>query len=311
MKKVAFIFPGQGSQTNGMGKDFFENSDIAKDMIKNASDRLGFDFEDLLFNESENLGKTEFTQPAILLVSCIALAIFKEKNDITPEFVMGHSLGEFSALVASGAIDYLDAIELVHKRGLFMNEACAGAGAGMMALVGLDDATVEKMTEEQRLNGKKVWAANYNMDGQIVVAGLKADLESLVDTFKEAGAKRALVLDMSVASHCELLTSAVEKLQPYLEEYIKDDFTTSVISNVSTNPYNTKADAIELLSSQLVSPVKYKHSIVEHAEELDMMIEFGNGAVLKGMNRKIIKSVPTLNVSDMKSLEDTMEKLND
>jgi len=224
---------------------------------------------------------------------------------------MGHSLGEFSALVASGAIDYLDAIELVHKRGLFMNEACAGAGAGMMALVGLDDATVEKMTEEQRLNGKKVWAANYNMDGQIVVAGLKADLESLVDTFKEAGAKRALVLDMSVASHCELLTSAVEKLQPYLEEYIKDDFTTSVISNVSTNPYNTKADAIELLSSQLVSPVKYKHSIVEHAEELDMMIEFGNGAVLKGMNRKIIKSVPTLNVSDMKSLEDTMEKLND
>ncbi|BFU77246.1 ACP S-malonyltransferase [Arcobacter sp. 15-2] len=311
MKKVAFIFPGQGSQTNGMGKDFFENSDIAKDMIKNASDRLGFDFEDLLFNESENLGKTEFTQPAILLVSYIALAIFKEKNDITPEFVMGHSLGEFSALVASGAIDYLDAIELVHKRGLFMNEACAGAGAGMMALVGLDDATVEKMTEEQRLNGKKVWAANYNMDGQIVVAGLKADLESLVDTFKEAGAKRALVLDMSVASHCELLTSAVEKLQPYLEEYIKDDFTTSVISNVSTNPYNTKADAIELLSSQLVSPVKYKHSIVEHAEELDMMIEFGNGAVLKGMNRKIIKSVPTLNVSDMKSLEDTMEKLND
>ena len=311
MKKVAFIFPGQGSQTNGMGKDFFENSDIAKDMIKNASDRLGFDFEDLLFNESENLGKTEFTQPAILLVSCIALAIFKEKNDITPEFVMGHSLGEFSALVASGAIDYLDAIELVHKRGLFMNEACAGAGAGMMALVGLDDATVEKMTEEQRLNGKKVWAANYNMDGQIVVAGLKADLESLVDTFKEAGAKRALVLDMSVASHCELLTSAVEKLQPYLEEYIKDDFTTSVISNVSTNPYNTKEDAIKLLSSQLISPVKYKHSIVEHAKDLDMMIEFGNGAVLKGMNRKIVKSVPTLNVSDMKSLEDTMEKLND
>ena len=311
MKKVAFIFPGQGSQTNGMGKDFFENSDIAKEMIKNASDRLGFNFEDLLFNDSEDLGKTEFTQPAILLVSCIALAVFKEKSDIKPEFVLGHSLGEFSALVASGAINYLDAIELVHRRGLFMNEACAGAGAGMMALVGLDDATVEKMTEEQRVAGKKVWAANYNMDGQIVVAGLKADLESLVDTFKEAGAKRALVLDMSVASHCELLTTAVEKLQPYLEEYITDAFETSVISNVSTNPYNTKENAIELLSSQLVSPVKYKHSIVAHAAELDMMIEFGNGAVLKGMNRKIVKSVPTLNVSDMKTLEATLETLND
>jgi len=311
MKKVAFIFPGQGSQTNGMGKDFFENSDIAKEMIKNASDRLGFNFEDLLFNESEDLGKTEFTQPAILLVSCIALAVFKEKSDIKPEFVLGHSLGEFSALVASGAISYLDAIELVHRRGLFMNEACAGAGAGMMALVGLDDATVENITQTQRDAGKKVWAANYNMDGQIVVAGLKADLESLVDTFKEAGAKRALVLDMSVASHCELLTSAVEKLQPYLSEYITDNFETSVISNVSTNPYNTKKDAIELLSSQLISPVKYKHSIVAHTTDLDMMIEFGNGAVLKGMNRKINKAVPTLNVSDIKTLEATLEALND
>ncbi|MGB3750511.1 MAG: acyltransferase domain-containing protein, partial [Arcobacteraceae bacterium] len=218
MKKVAFIFPGQGSQTVGMGKDFFENSEIAKEMIAKASNRLGFSFEDLLFNENENLGKTEFTQPAILLVSCIALAVFKEKCEIQPEFVLGHSLGEFSALVASGAIDYLDAVELVHKRGVFMNEACAGAGAGMMALVGLTDEIVETITKEQRDLGKKVWAANYNMDGQIVVAGLKADLESLVDTFKEAGAKRALVLDMSVASHCELLQSAVGKLQPYLEE---------------------------------------------------------------------------------------------
>jgi [acyl-carrier-protein] S-malonyltransferase len=311
MKKVAFIFPGQGSQSNGMGKDFFENSDIAKEMIKNASNRLGFDFEDLLFNESENLGKTEFTQPAILLVSCIALAVFKEKCDIEPEFVMGHSLGEFSALVASGAIDYLDALELVHKRGTFMNEACAGAGAGMMALVGLDDATVEVMTKTQREAGKQVWAANYNMDGQIVVAGIKADLESLVDTFKEAGAKRAIVLDMSVASHCELLTSAVEKLEPFLNDHITDNFTTSIISNVTAAPYNTKSDAIKLLGSQLVSPVKYKHSVIANAADLDMFIEFGNGAVLKGMNRKIIKSVPTLNVSDMKTLEATKETLND
>jgi [acyl-carrier-protein] S-malonyltransferase len=311
MKKVAFIFPGQGSQSNGMGKDFFENSEIAKEMIQNASDRLGFSFEDLLFNESENLGKTEFTQPAILLVSCIALAIFKEKCDVKPEFVLGHSLGEFSALVASGAIDYLDAIELVHKRGLFMNEACAGAGAGMMALVGLDDATVESMTTTQREEGKKIWPANYNMDGQIVVAGLKADLESLVDTFKEAGAKRALVLDMSVASHCELLTSAVEKLNPFLNEFITDDFITSVISNVTAQSYNTKADAVELLGKQLVSPVKYKQSISSKASDVDTFIEFGNGAVLKGLNRKICKETLTLNVSDMKSLEATMEALND
>jgi [acyl-carrier-protein] S-malonyltransferase len=309
MKKVAFIFPGQGSQTIGMGKDFFENSDIAKDMILKASIRLGIDFEKLLFEENENLGKTEFTQPAILLVSSIANAIFKEKCDITPEFVLGHSLGEFSALVAAGAIDYLDAIELVHKRGLFMTDACSGGGAGMMALVGIDDETVEKICSEQRELGKQVWPANYNMDGQLVLAGIKADLESLVDTFKEAGAKRAIVLDMSVASHCELLKSAVENLKPYLQEFLKDEFM-PVISNVSTEAYTTKEDAIELLSAQLTSPVKYKQSILAHENEIDLFIEFGNGMVLKGLNRKITK-VPTTNVSDMKSLESVLGELND
>lgn len=311
MKKIAFIFPGQGSQSMGMGKDFFENNEIAKDMISKASKRLNINFEELLFEENENLGKTEFTQPAILLVSSIANAIFKNKCDIKPEFVLGHSLGEFSALVAAGAIDYLDAIELVHKRGLFMNEACAGAGAGMMALVGLDDVTVEKMCEEQREAGKSVWAANYNMDGQIVLAGLKGDLESLVEVFKEAGAKRAIVLDMSVASHCELLESAVENLKPYLEEFLKDDFDYSVISNVTASEYNTKDEAIELLSKQLVSPVKYKHSIASKADDIDAFIEFGNGIVLKGLNRKICKGTPTLNVSDMASLEKVLGELND
>lgn len=309
MKKVAFIFPGQGSQTIGMGRDFFENSDTAKEMIKKASERLNIDFEKLLFEENENLGKTEFTQPAILLVSSIALAVFKEKCNIEPEFVLGHSLGEFSALVAAGAIDYLDAIELVNKRGTFMNEACSGGGAGMMALLGLDDEKVEAMCKEQREAGKKVWPANYNMDGQLVLAGLKADLESLVDTFKAAGAKRALVLDMSVASHCELLQSAVENLKPYLLEYLNDEFL-DVISNVSAEVYSTKDEAIELLSSQLISPVKYKQSIKAHDSKVDLYIEFGNGAVLKGLNKKSSEK-PTLNVSDMKTLNETIEVLND
>ena len=309
MKKVAFIFPGQGSQTIGMGKDFFENSDIAKDMISKASARLGIDFEKLLFEENENIGKTEFTQPAILLVSSIANAIFKEKCNIAPSFVLGHSLGEFSALVSAGAIDYLDAIELVHKRGLFMTDACSGGGAGMMALVGIDDATVEKVCLEQRELGKQVWPANYNMDGQLVLAGIKADLESLVDVFKEAGAKRAIVLDMSVASHCELLKSAVENLYPYLERFLKDEFL-PVISNVTTLAYSTKDEAIKLLSAQLTSPVKYKQSIKACEDKVDLFIEFGNGIVLKGLNKKITAK-PTLNVSDMKTLEMVIGELND
>lgn len=309
MKKVAFIFPGQGSQSVGMGKDFFENSDLAKEMIAKASERLGINFEELLFEENDNLGKTEYTQPAILLVSSIANAIFKQKCDVQPEFVLGHSLGEFSALVSAGAIDYLDAVELVHKRGQFMNEACAGGGAGMMALVGLDDATVEAICKEQQDAGKKVWPANYNMDGQLVLAGIKADLESLVDTFKEAGAKRAIVLDMSVASHCELLQSAVENLQPFLQEYLKDEFA-PVISNVTAEAYSTKDEAINLLSRQLTSPVKYKHSVAANAQNVDMFIEFGNGIVLKGLNRKICKGTPTVNVSDMASLEKVLEEVN-
>ena len=309
MKKIAFIFPGQGSQTIGMGKDFFENSDIAKDMILKASTRLGIDFEKLLFEENENIGKTQFTQPAILLVSSIANAIFKEKCNIAPIFVLGHSLGEFSALVAAGAIDYLDAIELVHKRGLFMTEACSDGGAGMMALVGIDDTSVERVCTEQRKLGKQVWPANYNMDGQLVLAGIKADLESLVDVFKAAGAKRAIVLDMSVASHCELLKSAVESLTPYLEKFLKDEFS-PVISNVTTEAYSTKAEAIKLLSAQLTSPVKYKQSIVAHEDKVDLFIEFGNGIVLKGLNKKITDK-PTLNVSDMKTLESVIGELND
>ncbi|WP_072682752.1 ACP S-malonyltransferase [Arcobacter sp. LA11] len=310
MKKVAFIFPGQGSQSVGMGKDFFENNDIAKEMISNASKRLNINFEELLFEENDNLGKTEFTQPAILLVSSIANAIFKEKCELVPEFVLGHSLGEFSALVAAGALDYLDAVELVHRRGLFMNEACAGGGAGMMALVGMSDDVVESICEEQRSAGKQVWPANYNMDGQLVLAGIKTDLESLVDTFKEAGAKRAIVLDMSVASHCELLTSAVENLRPYLEEYLKDEFS-PVISNVSAEAYSTKDEAIELLASQLTNPVKYKQSIAANAEKIDTFVEFGNGIVLKGLNRKICKGTPTINVSDLASLEKVLGELND
>ena len=309
MKKVAFIFPGQGSKTIGMGRDFFENSDIAKGMIKKASERLNINFEKLLFDENENLGKTEFTQPAILLVSSIALAIFKEKCSIQPEFVLGHSLGEFSALIAAGAIDYLDAIELVNKRGTFMQEACSGAGAGMMALVGIDDEKVETICKEQREKGLKVWPANYNMDGQLVLAGLKADLESLVDTFKTAGAKRALVLDMSVASHCELLESAVENLKPYLIEFLNEEFS-NVISNVSASNYSTKDEAVELLASQLVKPVKYKQSIKAFEDKVDLFIEFGQGAVLKGLNKKITDK-PTLNVSDIKTLNETLEALND
>ncbi len=317
MKKIAMIFAGQGSQAVGMGKDFYENSDIAKEMFEKAGERIGVDFKELIFEKNEKLSQTAFTQPAILLVQMIAYRLFKDAlnqrgeacSDIKAELFLGHSLGEFSALCASGAIDYVDAVELVHNRGAFMQSACDEVEAGMMVLVGLDDASVEKVCADAQANGKKVWPANYNQDGQLVVAGMKSDLKSLEQTFKDAGAKRALLLDMSVASHCEILAPAQEPLAELMNKMVKDNFEAPIISNVTTSPYSTKADAVSLLKDQLVKPVKYKQSILAVAGNLDMAIEFGNGITLKGLNRRIAKELKTLNISDMASLAKVVEEV--
>lgn len=308
-KKIAMIFPGQGSQTIGMGKSFYESSELAREMFANAGERIGVDFKELLFEENDKLAQTAYTQPAILLVSVIAYRLFQEANPIKPVLFLGHSLGEFSALCASGAIDYIDAVELVHKRGALMQEACESIDAGMMALVGLDDDGVLKVCADARDAGKKVWAANFNQDGQVVVAGMKADLESMEGAFKEAGAKRAILLNMSVASHCELLAPAQTPLEEVMRVMIKESFDAPIISNVTTKPYSTKDEAIALLKDQLVKPVKYKQSIEAIAGDIDLFIEFGNGNVLKGLNRRIAKDVDTLNVSDMDSLNSVIEAL--
>ena len=302
MKKVAFIFPGQGSQSVGMGKDFFENSDIAKEMIAKASERLGFSFEELLFTENENLGKTEFTQPAILLVSVIAQQLFNNEMPIKPFYALGHSLGEFSALVSVGAIDAIDAVELVNLRGKLMAQACTGQDVGMLVSLGLDDEKVEAICEAERQKGKKVWAVNYNATGQIVIAGIKSDLEELVSVLKEAKAKRAMLLNMSVASHCPLLDSAKEPLKAKLDKVLKDEFIAPVVSNVTAKMYSSKEEALDLLANQLTSPVLYKQSIAAFDEEVDCYIEFGHGGVLKGLNRRATKK-PHFVVSDMASLE--------
>lgn len=306
-KRVAMIFPGQGSQSIGMGKSFYENSPLAREMFEKAGERIGVDFAKLMFEPNDQLDQTAYTQPAILLVSMIAYRLFQESNPTTPVMFLGHSLGEFSALCASGAIDYVDAVELVHKRGALMQSACETIDAGMMAILGLEDALVEELCGTAQNEGKKVWPANYNQAGQLVVAGLKSDLVAMESVFKEAGAKRALLLNMSIASHCPLLSPAQEPLAEVMEKMVSDTFAAPIISNVTTAKYATKGEAVALLKEQLIKPVKYKQSIEAICEEIDAMIEFGNGSVLKGLNKRNAPSIETYGISDMETLAKVCE----
>jgi len=310
MSKVAFIFPGQGSQTIGMGKTFVEGSDIAKEMMEKASEASGINFEKLLFEENEEINKTENTQPAILLVSLMAHAIFTSKSDIKPALLLGHSLGEFSAVSAAGALDPIEAVKLVNARGKLMQGACDEIEASMMVVLGLKDDQVEDICKAAQAEGKKVWPANYNQDGQLVVAGMKSDLASMEAIFKEAGTKRAMLLNMSVASHCPILEPAQAPLKEKMDAVLTDTFNAPIVSNVTTGKYATKAEALDLLTEQLTQPVKYKQSIQAIAGDVDIAIEFGNGKVLAGMNKRINKEMKTYNVFDMDSLEAVLAELN-
>ena len=308
MKKFAFIFAGQGSQSVGMGKDFYENFSSAKLLLNDACNDTGIDFEELLFTQNDKLDKTEFTQPAIVLNSLMSYLAFSKFIKAKPEFSLGHSLGEFTALAVSGAFSFVDAIRLVNLRGKFMQEACVGKDAGMMVVLGLSDEVVEGICKEAQDNGLQIYAANYNCDGQIVVAGVRVDLASYEVKFKEAGAKRVMLLNMSVASHCPILEPASVRLASELEGVLSANFA-PVVSNVNAKIYTDKNEALVLLKEQLTHPVRYKQSIKNYENEVDCFIELG-AATLKGINKKITEK-PTYSVTDMASLEEVVKILEE
>ena len=307
--KFAFIFPGQGCQSVGMGREFYESSDPARALLDEASDFTGIDFKNLLFEPGDKLDVSEFTQPAIALNSMMALAALQgradqEKLSIAPQFLLGHSLGEFSALSAAGGIEPKQMLKLVNIRGRLMQSACEGKGAGMMVILALADEAVEKICSDATSAGKQVWAANYNCDGQIVVAGKKDDLAALEGEFKAAGAKRAMLLNMSVASHCPMLQSASDELLEFLRPALKESFA-PVVANATARAYTTKSEALELLKAQLIGPVLYKQSIKNYEGEADCFVEFG-AAVLKGINTKIMQK-PTFSIADLASLDEFLK----
>mgnify|MGYP001254936445 FL=1 len=280
----AYIFPGQGAQFSGMGKDLFENSKTAYELFNNANEILGFKISDVMFNGSaEDLKQTSVTQPAIFLHSVI-LAMSKE-NEISPAMVAGHSLGEFSALVINKSISFEDGLKLVAIRANAMQKACENNPGTMAAVLGLEDKLVENVCSEVK---GTVVAANYNCPGQLVISGELNAIELACEKLKEIGARRALVLPVGGAFHSPLMEEAKRELENAINETIFSDPICPIYQNVSGLPYSSEIEIKENLISQLTSPVKWTHSINQMVEDgAKEFIEVGPGRVLQGLVRKI------------------------
>lgn len=261
MSKIAFLFPGQGSQFIGMGKELYEQVPAAKRLFDEADETLETKLSSLIFEgDAEELTLTYNAQPALLTTSIAVLEKFKESG-ITPDFTAGHSLGEYSALVAAGALSFKDAVYTVRKRGEFMNEAVPAGEGAMAAILGMDAEALKQVTDKVTEEGNLVQLANLNCPGQIVISGTAKGVELASELAKENGAKRAIPLEVSGPFHSELMKPAAEKLKEVLDACDIKDADVPVISNVSADVMTEKADIKEKLIEQLYSPVRFEESI--------------------------------------------------
>ena len=283
----AFVFPGQGAQFVGMGKDLYENHTLAKELFEKANDILGYRITDIMFaGTDEDLKQTKVTQPAVFLHSVISAMCMG--NDIQPEMVAGHSLGEFSALVFAGALSFEDGLKLVYARAMAMQKACEAAPSTMAAIIGMPDEKVEEICSTITNKGKVVVAANYNCPGQIVISGSIEGINEACEQLKSAGAKRALPLKVGGAFHSPLMESARAELADGLETARFDRPVCPVYQNVTAAPSTDPAEIKANLLAQLTSPVRWTSSVKNMLSDgADCFIELGPGKVLQGLVSKI------------------------
>ncbi|HAS6076152.1 TPA: ACP S-malonyltransferase [Vibrio vulnificus] len=304
MSKFAIVFPGQGSQAVGMLAELGEQYEIVKQTFAQASEALGYDLWALVQNgPAEDLNQTFRTQPALLASSVAIWRVWQELGLAQPENLAGHSLGEYSALVCAGVIDFQEAIKLVELRGQLMQEAVPAGTGAMYAIIGLDDEAIAKACEEAA-QGEVVSPVNFNSPGQVVIAGSKDAVERAGALCKEAGAKRALPLPVSVPSHCALMKPAAEKLAVALESIEFKAPQLPVINNVDVVAETDPAKIKDALVRQLYSPVRWTESVeLMSSQGVEKLLEMGPGKVLTGLTKRIVKSLEAAAVNDVASLD--------
>ncbi|MEX2489973.1 MAG: ACP S-malonyltransferase [Pseudomonadales bacterium] len=311
MSNVAFVFPGQGSQEVGMLADLMSDSSIVVDCFAEASSVLGYDLRDLVLNGPEDtLNQTEYTQPALLTASIAIWRVAVDREVKTPDLVAGHSLGEYSALVAAESLEFADAVALVQKRGQFMQNAVPVGEGGMAAILGLDDVEVVEICQKCSDTDQVVQAANFNAPGQVVIAGHNKALNMAVEACKQAGAKRAMPLAVSAPFHSELMAPAAEKMAGVLADTSVSKPVIRVVQNVDAREHDDPVAIRGNLVKQMCSAVLWTDTIkLLAANDVHRIVECGPGRVLSGLNKRIDKSLESFSMNSVESIESSLQAL--